>query len=93
MKKEITEKDIKNYASFLGKKSWKSKLKSCKGIKHMKEMARISAEKRRKLTEDKNNRERMSQNGWSFVREKFHYTRLVNDMEKYYLNLLEKTKK
>jgi glycosyltransferase involved in cell wall biosynthesis len=51
------------------------------------------AEKLLLLTEDKNNRERMSQNGWSFVREKFHYTRLVNDMEKYYLNLLEKTKK
>lgn len=51
------------------------------------------AEKLLLLTEDKNNRERMSQNGWSFVRDKFHYTRLVNDMEKYYLNLLEKTKK
>ncbi|NBR14008.1 MAG: glycosyltransferase, partial [Crocinitomicaceae bacterium] len=36
------------------------------------------AEKLLLLTEDKNNRERMSQNGWSFVREKFHYTRLVN---------------
>lgn len=51
------------------------------------------AEKLLLLTEDKNNRERMSQNGWTFVRDKFHYTRLVNDMEKYYLNLLEKTKK
>ncbi len=45
------------------------------------------------LTEDKNNRERMSQNGWSFVKNKFHYTRLVSDMEKYYHSLLEKTKK
>ena len=31
----------------------------------------------------------MSQNGWNFVREKFHYTRLVKDMEAYYLELLE----
>ena len=45
------------------------------------------------LTEDKNNRERMSQNGWTFVKNKFHYTRLVSDMEKYYYSLLEKTKK
>ena len=45
------------------------------------------------LTEDKNNRERMSQNGWTFVKNKFHYTRLVSDMEKYYHSLLEKTKK
>jgi hypothetical protein len=45
------------------------------------------------LTEDKNNRQRMSQNGWSFVKNKFHYTRLVSDMEKYYYSLLEKTKK
>ena len=43
------------------------------------------------LTEDKNNRERMSQNGWTFVKNKFHYTRLVSDMEKYYYSLLEKT--
>ena len=45
------------------------------------------------LTEDKINRERMSQNGWTFVKNKFHYTRLVSDMEKYYFLLLEKTKK
>ncbi len=45
------------------------------------------------LTEDKNNRERMSQNGWTFVKNKFHYTRLVSDMEKYYYSLLKKTKK
>jgi glycosyltransferase involved in cell wall biosynthesis len=45
------------------------------------------------LTEDKNNRERMSQNGWTFVKNKFHYTRLVTDMEKYYFSLLEKKKK
>lgn len=42
------------------------------------------------LTEDKQNRERMSQNGWDFVKNKFHYTRLVSDMEKYYYSLLEK---
>lgn len=45
------------------------------------------------LTEDKNNRERMSQNGWTFVKNKFHYTRLVSDIEKYYYSLLEKVKK
>jgi glycosyltransferase involved in cell wall biosynthesis len=45
------------------------------------------------LTEDKNNRERMSQNGWTFVKNKFHYTRLVSDMEMYYYSLLEKVKK
>ncbi len=44
------------------------------------------------LTEDKQNRERMSQNGWDFVKSKFHYTRLVSDMEKYYYSLLEKMK-
>ena len=32
----------------------------------------------------------MSQNGWSFVRDKFHYTRLAGDMEQYYKELLSK---
>jgi len=45
------------------------------------------------LTDDKKNRERMSQNGWTFVKNKFHYTRLVSDMEKYYYSLLEKVNK
>lgn len=30
----------------------------------------------------------MSKKGWIFVREKFHYTRLVNDMNNYYKQLL-----
>lgn len=35
-------------------------------------------------------RKNMSQNGWDFVREKFHYTRLAADMENYYKELLGK---
>lgn len=45
------------------------------------------------LSEDKNNRTRMSQNGWSYVRNRFHYTRLVSDVENFYFSLLEKHKK
>jgi glycosyltransferase involved in cell wall biosynthesis len=41
------------------------------------------------LVEDEKNRIKMSQNGWNFVRDKFHYTRLVSDMEAYYRELLE----
>jgi glycosyltransferase involved in cell wall biosynthesis len=50
------------------------------------------AEKLCILIEDKNNRENMSQKGWSFVESKFHYTRLVKDMENYYKDLVDKTK-
>lgn len=50
----------------------------------------LFAEKLRSLIEDKNKREKMSQNGWSFVEDKFHYTRLVRDMENYYKKLLIK---
>jgi glycosyltransferase involved in cell wall biosynthesis len=46
------------------------------------------AEKLRELIEDKKKHEKMSQNGWSFVKDNFHYQRLVNDMENYYHNLL-----
>jgi glycosyltransferase involved in cell wall biosynthesis len=49
------------------------------------------AEKLCALIEDKNNREKMSQNGWSFVEGKFHYTRLVKDMENYYRSLVIQT--
>lgn len=45
------------------------------------------------LSEDKNNRTRMSQNGWSYVKNRFHYTRLVSDVENFYFSLLEKHKK
>ena len=46
------------------------------------------AEKLLELIEDEKKREKMSQNGWSFVKDNFHYQRLVNDMENYYQNLL-----
>ncbi|MFY7943415.1 MAG: glycosyltransferase [Crocinitomicaceae bacterium] len=46
------------------------------------------AEKLLELIEDEKKREKMSQNGWSFVKDNFHYQRLVNDMENYYHNLL-----
>jgi glycosyltransferase involved in cell wall biosynthesis len=42
------------------------------------------------LIENEEIRKKMSQNGWSFVREKFHYTRLVADMADYYRELLAK---
>ena len=48
------------------------------------------AEKLGILISDKENREKMSQNGWNHVREKFHYNRLTNDMKKYYWSLLNK---
>ncbi|MBM3184709.1 MAG: glycosyltransferase [Bacteroidetes bacterium] len=41
------------------------------------------------LIEDEKKREKMSQNGWSFVKDNFHYQRLVKDMENYYLKLLK----
>jgi len=46
------------------------------------------AEKLLLLIEDEKKREKMSQNGWSFVKENFHYQRLVKDMEQYYKKLL-----
>ena len=46
------------------------------------------AEKLLLLIEDKKKREKMSQNGWSFVKDNFHYQRLVKDMEQYYKKLL-----
>jgi glycosyltransferase involved in cell wall biosynthesis len=48
------------------------------------------AEKLGILISNKENREKMSQNGWNHVREKFHYNRLTNDMKKYYWSLLNK---
>jgi glycosyltransferase involved in cell wall biosynthesis len=41
------------------------------------------------LIEDKKKREKMSQNGWSFVKDNFHYQRLVKDMEEYYKKMLK----
>jgi glycosyltransferase involved in cell wall biosynthesis len=43
-----------------------------------------------KLVEDDNIREVMSQNGWKHVKDKFHYTRLVKDMENLYFRMLKK---
>lgn len=41
------------------------------------------------LTENEQLRTRMSQNGWANVKEKYHYTRLIADMEKIYSKLLK----
>jgi glycosyltransferase involved in cell wall biosynthesis len=46
------------------------------------------AEKLLFLIENEKSRKKMSQNGWSFVKDNFHYTRLVKDMESYYEKLL-----
>jgi hypothetical protein len=40
------------------------------------------------MVEDDEMRNSFSGEGWNFVREKFHYTRLVADMKKLYYNLL-----
>lgn len=50
-------------------------------------------EKLQLLIENKEIRLKMSQNGWNFVRDKFHYTTLVKNMEDYYAELIEKTRK
>ncbi|MDF3028718.1 MAG: glycosyl transferase group 1 [Fluviicola sp.] len=51
------------------------------------------AEKLQLLIGNKEIRHKMSQNGWNFVRDKFHYTTLVKNMEDYYMELIEKTRK
>jgi glycosyltransferase involved in cell wall biosynthesis len=48
------------------------------------------AEKLGLLITEKEIREKMSQNGWKFVEEQFHYTTLVRNMELYYRELLAK---
>jgi glycosyltransferase involved in cell wall biosynthesis len=40
------------------------------------------------LIENEKMRKTMSQNGWTFVKNKFHYTKLVENMEVYYKKLL-----
>lgn len=42
------------------------------------------------LIENEEIRKKMSQNGWNFVKDKFHYTRLAADMANYYRELLSK---
>jgi glycosyltransferase involved in cell wall biosynthesis len=51
------------------------------------------SEKLHLLIEKKEIRIKMSQNGWNYVRDKFHYTTLVKNMEAYYAELIEKTRK
>ena len=41
------------------------------------------------LIEDEKKRIFMSQNGWSYVKDKFHYTRLCDNVENLYLELLQ----
>ena len=52
--------------------------------------ARIFADKLLVLIENEALRNKMGQNGWSFVKERFHFERLVKDMEHYYKDLLTK---
>jgi len=42
------------------------------------------------LIENKNKRQEMSQNGWSFVKDKFQYTKLISNMDEYYKSLLNR---
>ena len=44
------------------------------------------------LVENDEMRKQMSEDGWNFVRDKFHYTRLVNDMKNLYDELLANRK-
>ena len=48
------------------------------------------SDKMRLLIEDEKLRKKMSQNGWTFVEHKFHYTTLVKNMEEYYHSLIGK---
>jgi glycosyltransferase involved in cell wall biosynthesis len=46
-----------------------------------------------KLVDNDMLRKEMGEKGWEFVKEKFHYERLVNDMRQLYFSLLENNKK
>jgi glycosyltransferase involved in cell wall biosynthesis len=46
-------------------------------------------EKLSELIHFENKRQKMSQNGWNHVKDKFHYKRLVQNMEDYYNELLQ----
>ena len=50
------------------------------------------AEKLLELVNDKELRQKMSQNGWNYVKDKFNYTRLCKDVEMLYRELLLKKK-
>ncbi|MFT5822180.1 MAG: glycosyltransferase involved in cell wall biosynthesis [Crocinitomix sp.] len=45
------------------------------------------------LVENEEKREKMSQNGWNHVRDKFHYKRLCKDVKELYVELLKKKTK
>ena len=53
----------------------------------------LFAEKLVHLINDEEIRKKMSQNGWNFVCDKFHYKRLVHDMENYYRQLIQNNKR
>jgi len=48
------------------------------------------AEKLMDLIENENKRQEMSQNGWSFVKDKFQYTKLISNMDEYYKSLIDR---
>lgn len=50
---------------------------------------KLYTEKLTELCENEKTREKMSQNGWNYVHEKFHYTTLVKNMDRYYRGLLK----
>ncbi len=54
--------------------------------------ARIFADKLIELIDNEPLRKEMGLRGWPFVKDTFHYTRLVKDMENYYKHLLSQTK-
>ena len=45
-----------------------------------------------KIVEDDAMRKRLGDNGWEFVKEKFHYTRLIKEMSTLYHELLDYTR-
>ncbi len=49
----------------------------------------LYVEKLVELIKNEEIRQKMSQNGWNHVRDKFHYTTLVKNMEEYYMELLQ----
>ncbi|MDX2360488.1 MAG: glycosyltransferase [Crocinitomicaceae bacterium] len=51
---------------------------------------KMFVEKVLELVNDEKKREKMSQNGWNYVRERFHYTTLVRNMDALYTELIEK---
>lgn len=46
-----------------------------------------------KMIEDDNLRESLGKKSWEFVKEKFHFTRLIREINELYQNLLQKNKK